>query len=836
MLNLAEFVRATGAQVHGPTRESELAGFAYDSRADCQARAFLALRTATGDGHDHIAEAVAKGAGAVICERLPDMPSYEVPFLLVSDVLAALADWAGDAVRRWAPRVIAVTGSLGKTTTKSLITHVLSGRLHVTESGGNLSGRLGLPIALAECDRSAGLAVLEFASGHFGELQAMAAMAHPNTAVVMNVHEPHLDVFGTLDNAAAEMSAIIHGPYAASLAVLNRDDERVWAMSGRAAQVISFGLGPADVRASDIQLGADGLSFTVHWRGHAARCKVGLYAPALVYDCLAAIAVGLTEGLSLEECAQRLGSARREPGRLNLMPGLAGATILDDTFSGCPTSALAAIEALRLLPGRRRHLVLGGLDDTEGVDGWRSALAEAVTGSGASLWALGDQGAEVASEAARLGEQVKVYYSLEDLTAALASCLEPGDLVLVKGNRASRLERVVAGLVRDHTSGSLVRSEPYWQGVALVRPDRPTWVEIDAEALAQNVRLLRRVCGVPLMAVLKADGYGHGAVRVARIALANGAESLGVACLSEARALREAGISAPILILGYTPAWQARQAVRLGIACTVFSWDEAEALARAGTETGLTASVHVKVDTGMARLGLWPEQVPPFLARLRALPSLHVQGIFTHFGSADEADKSYARSQLERFLMLLTSLEEAGLRPPLAHAANTAAALTMPASRLDMVRIGLGLYGLSPSPFVPLPAGMRPVLSFKTTVAQVKDVPAGTYIGYGLNHRAESQMRIAVIPVGYADGFRRGPRNWGEVLIRGRRCRLIGNVCMDQAMVDVTSVAGVRKGDEVVLIGSQGEASIGADEVAAELGTISYEVIAEILARVPRMA
>jgi alanine racemase len=337
------------------------------------------------------------------------------------------------------------------------------------------------------------------------------------------------------------------------------------------------------------------------------------------------------------------------------------------------------------------------------------------------------------------------------------------------------------------------------------------------------------------MAVLKADAYGHGAARVARIVLNNGAEAIGVACLSEAKALREAGITATMLVLGYTPAWQAREAVRAGVACTVFGWEEAEALSRAAVALSRTAYVHVKVDTGMARLGLLPEVTLGFVQRLHELRNVEICGIFTHFGSADDPDKEYAHGQLGRFTRLLRDLGQAGLRPRLAHAANTAAALTMPEARLDMVRIGIGLYGLNPSRAVSLPLGIMPVLALKTTVAQVKQVQPGTFVGYGHAHLTQLPQTIAVIPVGYADGFRRAPRHWGEVLIRGQRCPVVGDVCMDQAMLDVTSVPGVRKGDEVVLIGRQGEANIGAEEVAERLGTISYEVVSAILARVPRI-
>jgi len=337
------------------------------------------------------------------------------------------------------------------------------------------------------------------------------------------------------------------------------------------------------------------------------------------------------------------------------------------------------------------------------------------------------------------------------------------------------------------------------------------------------------------MAVLKADAYGHGARRVARTVLHNGATWLGVACLGEAVELRQAGIGAPILNLGYTPPWQAREAVRHDVACTVFSVEVIQALARAARDLGKVATVHVKVDTGMGRLGVLPEEVLDLVRQISSMPGILLQGLFSHLAAADEDDPSYTDLQLERLQSVVGALEAQGLRPPLVHIANSAAVLKHPASHYDMVRAGIVLYGLAPSAETPLPGGYRPAMSFKCQVAQVKDLPAGSLVGYGCAYRAERPIRIAVIPVGYADGFRRGPRNWGHVLVRGQFAPLVGRVCMDQSMVDVTAIPGVRQGDEVVLIGSQGERSLTAEDVAAQLGTINYEVVSEILARVPRV-
>jgi alanine racemase len=240
----------------------------------------------------------------------------------------------------------------------------------------------------------------------------------------------------------------------------------------------------------------------------------------------------------------------------------------------------------------------------------------------------------------------------------------------------------------------------------------------------------------------------------------------------------------------------------------------------------------------MGRLGIWYEQqdeIIDLIQKIKILPGLALEGVYTHFAQADAEDQAHAHLQLTRFQHILKKLEELELRPPIVHAANSAATLRMPQAHFDMVRPGIAIYGMDPSADVHLPVGFRAALSFKTQVSQVKWIPAGEGISYGSTYITEQPTRIAVLPVGYADGFRCSPRNWGSVLIHGEEAPLLGRVCMDQCMIDVTDIPQVRVGDEVVLIGRQGEATLSAEQVAERLGTINYEVVSEILARVPRV-
>ena len=370
--------------------------------------------------------------------------------------------------------------------------------------------------------------------------------------------------------------------------------------------------------------------------------------------------------------------------------------------------------------------------------------------------------------------------------------------------------------------------------------DPPVWAEVDLKAIAYNVRQIRQI--VPpqteIMAVVKADAYGHGAVATARTALTNGAGRLAVARVSEGEKLREAGIGAPILLLGCTPPGQFADVLRLSLTQTVYSKEMAALLNDRAGQKGVRAAVHVKVDTGMGRLGFPAESAAAVqeVLEIARLPHLAVEGVFTHFATADSRDKSYAHEQLERFLVFLDALRRAGLTVPWRHCANSAAIIDLPAAHLDLVRPGIALYGLYPSGEVERSRlRLKPAMALKARVAQVKRVPAGFKISYGATYETPAPTVITTLPVGYADGYSRLLSSRGEVLIHGQRAPVVGRVCMDQCMVDAGHIPDVAPGDEAVLFGRQGEAFLPVEEVAKAVGTINYEVVCQINSRVPRV-
>jgi alanine racemase len=367
---------------------------------------------------------------------------------------------------------------------------------------------------------------------------------------------------------------------------------------------------------------------------------------------------------------------------------------------------------------------------------------------------------------------------------------------------------------------------------SLIKSPIFTWIEINLSAIEDNVRALRTIAGVPIMAVVKANGYGHGAVEVSRAALAAGSSWLAVSCAEEALVLREAGIAAPILVLGMVTAQEADEAIAAGLSLTVYCQESAELYSARATALGRSVCVHLKVDTGMGRLGTLPGEPTLALARnITSMPSMHLEGVFTHLACADEENPAPTESQLAKFSSTLEALQGIGVRPAWIHAANSAATLAFPQARFNMVRNGVAIYGVHPSPQVRLPSSFRPALSWKARLVSCKVLPSGWGVSYGMEYHTAGKETVGVIPVGYADGWRRNRSN--VVLLHGKRVPVIGRVCMDQCMVKLPE--GASLGTEVVLIGRQGGEEIRAEEVAARWGTINYEVITGISARMPRV-
>ncbi len=368
---------------------------------------------------------------------------------------------------------------------------------------------------------------------------------------------------------------------------------------------------------------------------------------------------------------------------------------------------------------------------------------------------------------------------------------------------------------------------------------RPAWIEVDLAAMTNNIQEIRRITkkGTAIMAVVKANAYGHGAEQIAFTVLDHGADRLGVATLGEGVSLRLAGVMAPILVLGWVAPDQAEIAIKYNITQTVFTYEAARAISEKAMERNKKATIHIKVDSGFGRIGFLPNsQSVDDICRILALPGLYVEGLYTHFSCADIPDLSYTRKQLAIFIDFVDKLRARGHVIPMLHAANSAALVNMPETHFDMVRPGMIIYGHYPTEDVNHDL-MRiiPALSVKARVSYVKTLPAGSGISYGNSFVTRRETIVASLPIGYGDGYSRRFSNVGTVLIRGKRVPIIGNICMDQLMLDVTDLGGADIGEEVVVIGSQGDDRVTLEEMAELDGTINYEVVCMLSERLPRI-
>lgn len=905
MIYLDHLLKATQGMLHQSGKHSQFQAFSHDSRQLSPGEMFVAVHGVRGDGHDFLLDALHKGASGLLVagqtfQQLSEqtrntLTQAELTIILVDDTRLALQRYARMVLDLWHPTVIAVTGSVGKTSTKEALATVLGQQFKTFRSWQNYNDMLGIPLSLGRLEAQHEYAVLELGCDHPGEIAQLCSIVRPHIGVLTNISPVQMQYFSSITDLANEFGTLLSSLPGQGHFFYNQNDSETQALLARYnrtyqhSRIIfhplsnlptitngTFVTDAAEQSATGVIVSQQGTSYTTQATladtTAEKKTEITLSSHLLGIQSKAtmeiAYQVALSRGIYPEQAARALQRLNPLPGRLNPLTGIDGALLLDDTHNAAPASMIAGLHTLDALTPRRgcRIAVLGdmlslGETTTEAhrnvgeqaaslVDylitrGERAAIsAEAALQAGFnSEHLIMTSTHEDAAQAVRhIIEQEKQRRRDEEALDGARPAQGASTLVLIKGSEETRMERVTEMLMASpwEASEKLVRQTPGWQKTFFMHAERPTWLEVDLNAIGSNTRHLKSLVGpqTQVLVALKADAYGHGALKVARTVLQNGASMLGVATVTEAIPLREANITAPILVFGYVPRWQMREAVRLGVSVTLYNNDEAEALANAAQALDKTIKVHVKVDTGMSRLGIrWEhsEKIIALIQHIKELPGLVLEGLYTHFAQADSADKTHVTMQLERFQHIVQILEESGLRPPIVHAANSAAVLTLPAAHFDMVRPGIAVYGLEPSAAVPLPSGFRAALSFKTQVSQVKWIPAGEGISYGSTYVTSQDTQIAVLPVGYADGFRRAPANWGSVLIHGQEAPLLGRVCMDQCMVDVTHIPDVKIGDEVVLIGRQGEANLSAETIAERLGTANYEVVSEILARVPRV-
>lgn len=647
MISLYDILEFANGQLFGEPAAQIFTDFCLDPAQAGPNLLFVTLKNDWGDTYRYLEDVINQGVSGILCMRAPECDTTGVSVILVRDTTVAMMMWAQQILGKVGAKTIAVSGSSGKSTTIAAITRVLETRYRVLAGDSNLiDNRLSVPLSLAKIKPEHQFVVMRFGTTQPGEMAAMLQATQPQVGAVMTVDHTHTDYFQSIEQVAAEKKQLLEYLSPNGLAILNYDDDRVRALnSDLRARVATIGVESfgANLMAYNVVVKPEGTGFDLRYGGER---YVGRWIPLLgkhqLYSVLAALSVGMQYGISIEDGLRALTKLVPLPGRMNPLGGINDSILIDDTHSATPQATLAALEWLARVrdPRQRVIFILGDMDHLgtqsqveHRMIGQRVAeIADVLLTEGAEAAAAG----RAALDAGMDNRCIYTTYSTQDIVNALLNRyhLTSDDIVLVKGGASMRMEQVVAALMKDSRDMvKLVRQDLPDRVDDLFQPARPSWVEIDTHVIAQNTRAMKDLIGdqVMLMAVVKADAYGHGAVIASQTALLNGADYLAVANVQEAIELRDAGIIAPILILSYTPAYLVRQMIRQDLTVTMYDLDLARAYDRAAREIGGKLRVHVKIDTGIGRLGVMPNDTLTLFRHLYTLQHLEVEGIYTHF-------------------------------------------------------------------------------------------------------------------------------------------------------------------------------------------------------------
>ncbi len=814
-------------QVKGPAVGS-LSGISIDTRKPMGDDViFWAIRGPHFNGGDFAQDALNAGAKAAVVSRdtVCDtvLPQGRTMFL-VEDTLRALQRLAAWRRSKLDCPVIGVTGSNGKTLVKEMLASILCLDRKTYRSPLSYNTQVGAALGILGCKPEAQVAIIEAGISLPGEMDRLETMIRPDHGILTTISKAHIGGLVSLENTIEEKLRLFKNLGPESFLILNADDELCMRFGNRGpARKVKFGIHKqADIRARDItRTDGQGHIFTLDLPD--ASLPIHLAAPGFfnVSNALAAAAAAFALGVSAELIKQGLEQFHPSPMRLEIHTTATGVTLINDTYNSDPASMKGALDVLaKVGAGRRKIAILSDMLDL-GLHSREEHLdvGKDVLRAGADyLITVGENSALIGEAAAREGMspmRIVNTATYREAAGELEKIMNRGDVVLFKGSRWFRLERIAKELV-----GSI----------------GPTRLTVNLDALAANIHAVRSIVGdsVEIMAVVKSFGYGNDSIRASKVALDNGVGYLAVAFPDEGVTLRENRIQAPILVFNVFPE-EADKIVRNNLSVVIPSLELAESLDHYPLK-GLKIAAHLKIDTGMGRSGIWVEDALPFVEKVLSMKNLAVEGIMTHFSSADDpAADDYTLRQIALFEELLAELERRGHTFKYIHAAATAALVRFPQSRFNMVRPGLGIYGLHPSDAVRDELKLEEVITFTTKIAQIKDHPAGRAISYNRRYITPRPTRAALLHVGYNDGYPRFQTNVGQVLIHGKRARILGTVCMDSIMVDVTYIPEARIGDEATLIGRQGNEKITADDIAANGSTVNYEIICKISPRVTRI-
>ncbi|EDY37343.1 UDP-N-acetylmuramoyl-tripeptide--D-alanyl-D-alanine ligase [Cyanobium sp. PCC 7001] len=810
-----ELAALLDGELRGTPPEQPLRAVAIDSRRVLPGDLFVALGGRHCDGHDFVAQAEGAGASLVVLrrDRCPDSgPGPGCAHLLVADPLLALQRLAAWYRRTHIRRVVAVTGSNGKTVVKTALTALLAGRFRVASSPGSWNSQVGVPLAVLTAPPGTELGVFEAGISAPGEMERLEAILQPDHGVLVNVGLANLGSFGSRAVTAREKLRLFQGMDAHSW-VIAPDDPLVNALP-LPCRRIHPGAGPPRLLGQRSR--GNGLLLQLDLGGCQAQVTVHTRSRPLVDDLLIALTAAHHLGVPAAEMAEVLQDYTFGPTRMETWRTPEGITIINDTASDDPLSVQTALATVAAFPeGGRRLFVFGGMGDLGPCEQREHALIGRMAAEqGFSGLLLLPHPARSHTAAAWNGcHPAQAAQELAD-TAALRERIrqmaEPGDTVLLKGAARQELSSAARAI---------------WESMA------PRRLLVDLDAIRDNITRFRALCGpeVAILAVLKAWAYGTELPRLAAALQDSGIDWIGVSAADEGAVIRRAGVHRPVLVMLMDPD-EVDKAVRWRVTPLIYSLPFAQALVRTLQSMGAHLEVHLEIETGMGRLGVAPEEALAAARLLRDSGVVTVTGVMTHLAGADDpAADDETRAQLERFDAVMARLHQELGTPLLVHAAATSGAVRFPQSRYGMVRLGLGLFGLHPSPAVAEAIELELAVAFISRLVQVREYGRGQRIGYNGTYVVSAErQRIGIVAAGYNDGVPWRFSNRGEVMIQGRRLAVLGRVSMDSMAVDLDPLPEATVGDEVLIFGAYEGQVLRPEQAALQAGTIPYDLLVQV--------
>lgn len=779
---------------------------------------FIALSGQNSDGHRYVSDALRGGAGAAIVQK--DFEGDHGTCIHVSSPLRALQQLAAWYCRQLSTKVVAITGSNGKTVTKDALAHLLrSIRSRVSVSPGSYNSQIGVALSLLQADQDAVISVFEAGISAPGEMVSLREMLSPDVGILTNIGLSHIAAFRDQEHLAREKLSLFSDTYGWVLL------PNVQLLREVASEVIRMPLWSDELSPWCEKAHSVGQGTRVLLRmegGEHHEVLLHTHAPELVEDVMMAAKAARLLGLSDQQILSGIQGYTPTPTRLEVWRSPGGVTLVNDAVSSDPLSVRAALRATAALGATGRKIfVFGGMGEL----GALTEREHRTVGSAAAelgfrhLLLLGEGGVDATAQAfheQNPGGNVQHVASREELARRLSEVTRAGDVVLLKGRRAQEITEVASDLF-----GAMA----------------PSRLLVDLRAVGTNIARFRsRYPGVKILAVVKALAYGSALAEMTQAIGQIPVDFLGVTTADEGVQLRASGTELPILVTLITRE-EVRKLPPHRLTPVLSTFSLIEPLAEAAKAAGSPLDVHLKIDTGMGRLGVLPQQARSLAEAARATGWLHVTGVMTHFSCADDPSMDdLTQLQITRFNSAIDTLRDAGFQDLLAHASASAGASRFPEAAYGMIRLGLALHGVASSSATVEAVPLELAVSLVSKIVQIRNIPRGWTVGYGATYHVEREaLRMGVIPLGYHDGLPRSLSNQGWVLVEGRRAPMIGRVSMDSVLVDLSEIPEAQEGSEVLIFGRHHGFELRPEALAEAGGTIAYELLARIGPRVQRV-